>query len=227
MNEERDVVDRQTLRSDWPVFLILTLGFAFGLWALPRLPEQVPVHWGISGEPDRFGPAWEGALLAPLIATGVYLLMLFLPVIDPRRRNYQRFAGFYRLLRLAVPALLVLIQLNAVSQALGYPGSPVRMIRIAGPIFFLLIGNHLGQIRSNYFVGIRTPWTLASERVWIKTHRAAARLWVACSLLALASALLPTIPGTILFVGLIGIMCFVPVIHSYLLFRREKASGQA
>ncbi len=222
MKEDTYRVDACTLRGDWPVLTALVLDLAFGLWVWPRLPAQVPMHWGLNGQPDRLGPAWEGAIVFPLLASGLYLAMLFTPLLDPRRANYVRFAGFYRLLRQAIPLLLVLLHLAVTLGALGYPVDPVLAVRVALPLLFILIGNYLGQVRPNYFVGLRTPWTLASETIWTRTHRLAGRLWVAGGILQMAAALLSPAWGMGVFVGLLVLMVVVPLVYSYRLYQQHQ-----
>ncbi|MFO7173396.1 MAG: SdpI family protein [Bacillota bacterium] len=213
-------VDWQTVRRDWPGLLLVAAAWVISLWALPRLPDRVPIHWNAAGEVDGWGSPLFAALMVPALATGMYLLLLFLPLIDPRRRNYAYFGDFYRLMRQAVPGYLALIQAVVLGYALGYPVDPSLFIRLAIPVLFLFMGNYMGRVRHNYFVGIRTPWTLASEEVWVRTHRAAARLWVAGSLVMLAAAFLPGTWGFWVFMAVTAVMVIIPVIHSYLLWRR-------
>ena len=92
-------VDRALLKGDAPLLAILLADLAFGLWVLPRLPEKVPVHWNLAGEADRFGPAWQNALLLPALAFGLWAVLLFLPLADPLRKNYPRFPATLKLFR--------------------------------------------------------------------------------------------------------------------------------
>lgn len=225
MGENGYRVDRRTVLGDWPVLVLLALDLIFGLWALPRLPEQVPLHWGLSGHPDRYGPAWQGALLFPALSIAIYLGMLWAPLIDPRRRNYALFDRTYRLLRQLFPVVFVLLHVTMVLNALGHPVDPPLVVRLVLPLLFVLIGNFMGRFRHNYFVGIRTPWTLASPAVWTRTHRAAGRLWVAGGLVQLAAAFLPSAWGFGVFMGVLAVMVAVPVVHSYLLYRQEAGEG--
>jgi uncharacterized membrane protein len=155
-----------------------------------------------------------------MLTAGLYLLFLVLPLIDPRRGNYARFAGTYRFLKALLVLFMCLLQLAILGTALGYLSGPTLFFRLGLPLLFVLLGNVMGQIRYNYFVGIKTPWTLASEEVWQKTHRTAARVWVVAGLAGALAAFLPAAVGTPLLLIALTAAGFIPIVHSYLLWRR-------
>jgi uncharacterized membrane protein len=129
------------------------------------------VHWGLSGQPDDYGGRFEGLLGLPLVALVVYLLMLGLPRLDPARANYRQFEGAYRVIRLSTLAVLVGLQLLIL---LSIRGVGLNMATLAPALvgaFFVVLGGTMGKVRPNWFVGIRTPWTLESKLSWTKTHR--------------------------------------------------------
>lgn len=210
-------------KHEWlPIAAILT-SLIVSVVLYPNLPEQMPIHWGPGGQPDNFGSRFTGTFMAPLLSAGVYLLMLVLPRIDPRQDNIQRFGDTYRLIRTGIVVFLVLVHfltLNAVMQA-GMTLNTTLMIAGVG-LFLALIGNYLPRTRSNWFLGVRTPWTLSSERVWKKTHRLAGRLFVAGGILLAAVGFL--LPGSLVWVllGIVVIMALVPVVYSYFIFREEN-----
>ena len=216
-------VSTGTILADWPVLLLLLASLLAGVLLYPRLPEQVPSHWNLAGQVDRYGPRTWGAFGPPLLAAGIYALMLLVPLVDPRRENYRRFAGAYRVLRLTLVAFLV--GLHAVT-LLAAVGQPVRIdlwVPAAVSLLFIVLGNLMGQIRHNYFVGIRTPWTLASERVWQKTHRAASYAFVLAGLAGLLGLCFgPAVRSALLFGALGGAVLFATG-YSYLVYRREEA----
>jgi len=207
-------VDARLLAGDWWILLLLAADAAFGFWAWSRLPARVPTHWGLDGQPDGWGPSWLNALLIPATAIFLYLLVLLLPLIDPRRRNYALFPGVLRLLRFLAPSFMVVLHVLAVRASLGLPVDMSLAFRVLLPVFFILLGNQLGRIRFNYFVGIRVPWTLDNEEVWNRTHRLAGKLWVGAGVLALGAVFLPPVPGTITMAVVIGLATLVPVVYS-------------
>ena len=162
---------RTNLRIEAVQWAIIGAMFVLAAVVWPSAPEQIPVHWGLSGEPDRYGGKVEGLLLLPLITLGVYLFMLFLPRVDPRRANYALFEGAYRMLRLSMVVLLALVYGFILLCVRGVELDVAVVVPVLVGGFFLVIGNLLGKIRPNWFVGVKTPWTLSSRRSWVKTHR--------------------------------------------------------
>jgi uncharacterized membrane protein len=217
-----------------------TLGIASALLVLAMtaasvgagvdLPEdvQLPVHWDLSGQPDSWAGKWQGLLMPPAITAAVSLLFWFLPALEPRGRNFLRSQGLYLWGWAAVLLLGVAIEIVVLSVALGW-GLPANHVIIGAlGVMFVLIGNQLGKSRSMYMVGFRTPWTLASEEVWIKTHRLAGKLMVLAGLAAFVAALLPLPSGllaTVLGVG-VGVAVLIPLVYSFLLWRREQTADQ-
>jgi uncharacterized membrane protein len=214
-------IDRSLLLGELPLLAILLADVAFGLWALPRLPERVPVHWDLAGKADGFGPAWQNALLMPALALGLWALLLVLPLADPLRRNYPRFLVTLKLFRWLLPLMVAAFQVVVALGMLGVASDPGQGVRAILAIVFVVLGNSMGKLRHNWFVGIRTPWTLASEEVWTRTHRLAAPIWVAGGLVQLAGAFVPGVAGQVLFAAPLAAMVLVPVGASYLFFRKQ------
>ena len=212
------------------VLLVVAMA-AVSLAVGTQLPAdlQLPIHWDLSGQPDDWAGKWVGLLMPAGITAGVSLLFWFLPVLEPRGRNFLRSQGLYLWGWAALLLMGVAIELVVLSVALDW-GIPANHV-IVGAIglMFVIIGNQLGKSRSMYLIGLRTPWTLASEEVWIRTHRLAGKLMVLAGLIAFVAALLPLPSGllaTILGLG-IAVAAVIPIVYSFLLWRREKAAGQS
>ena len=220
-------IDRSLLLGELPLLAILLADVAFGLWALPRLPERVPVHWNLAGEADGFGPAWQNALLMPALALGLWALLLVLPLADPLRRNYPRFLVTLKLFRWLVPLLIAAFQVVVALGMLGVASDPGQGVRAILAIAFVVLGNSMGKLKHNWFIGIRTPGTLASEEVWTRTHRLAAPIWVAGGLVQLAGAFVPGTTGEILFAAPLAAMILAPIGYSFVLFRKLSSAGSA
>jgi uncharacterized membrane protein len=218
-------VNRATLAHDAPILALLALDLAFGLVAWPRLPERVPVHWGLSGQPNGWGPAWMNAILLPAVACGTYALLLFLPLIDPSRRNYALFGDTLRFLRGVGVTFLVGVHVLVVLASLGEKVDIGLAMRIGVPLILVVIGNRFGRLRHNFFFGIRVPWTLANEEVWNRTHRMAGRLWVAGGLLLVPAAFLRRVPGFAVFVAGMLVLSIVPIVYSAVIFRKVSQEG--
>jgi uncharacterized membrane protein len=163
-------------RTELPQLVLILAMFVAGACAWSYVPEKVPVHWNIRGEVDRYGGRFEGLLLVPLIGSGLYVLLLVLPRFDPRAENYAKFAGPYAVIRCVLMAFLAIVYALLLFAALGRPIPMGTVIPALVGILLIVIGAFMPRIKPNWFVGVRTPWTLSSELSWTKTHRLAARL---------------------------------------------------
>lgn len=170
--------------------------------------------------PDQMLLSW--ALFEPVMILSLYLLMLLAPLLDPWRRNYARFDGVYRLLRWLMVLFMSGVCAISRAEALGYDVGAVLLLDVGTALLFILIGNVIGQIRPNFFVGIRVPWTLADGEVWRRTHRLAARVWVLGGLVCLALAPVQASWSPHAFVACLIVMGLVPVVYSYAIFRRLR-----
>jgi uncharacterized membrane protein len=218
------------------ILLILSLLLAAGTAAAgalvaSRAPAglQLPVHWNIAGEADRYASKWVALMTAPGMTLLIAAFFWFLPKLEPRERDLERSQGLYLSGWAALLIVMVAVETVMLSAALHWGLRAFAIMTAAVGLTFVLIGNQLGKSRRMYLVGIRTPWTLASEEVWIKTHRLGGKLMVAGGLLLLLSAFfpIPSGPRATLFAGGIGVMVGVPVVYSYWLWRREKRAAQA
>ncbi len=190
------------------------------------LPPEVelPIHWNIIGEPDRFADKWTALLMPTLLVVLCGFLFYFLPALEPRKRGLARSQGLYLWGWAGLLLVSATIQLAVLSAGLGWNMPVPRLIGGSIALLLILVGNQLGKSRSMYMVGIRTPWTLANEEVWVKTHRLAGRLMVAGGVATLAVVLLP-LSGTVraLVLGIvIGTVVLVPIVYSFLLWRRTE-----
>jgi uncharacterized membrane protein len=215
-----------SLRSEALSLALLLTMFVLALATWPVAPDRIPVHWDFKGMPDRYGGKVEGLLATPLLALGIYALMIVLPRFDPRFGHYFRFAEVYNLIRTSIVTLLFGAYLVIILWARG---NQVR-VELGAPIlvgtFFLILGNCLGKVRSNWFVGIRTPWTLSSEESWNKTHRLGGKIFM---LIGVGFILLALIKSPWLLAGvialLIGSILFL-MIYSYVIWRRDPYRQQ-
>lgn len=213
-------VDAATLRKDAATLTLLALDVLFGAFAWGFLPARVPIHWNAAGRVDGWGPSWVNAFLLPAIACLVYLLFLYIPLIDPARRNYPAFEGSLRAFRLLIVGFLVLVHLVVVGASMGYPVKVDVVIRAAIPLLFVGLGTRLPKLKPNWFFGIRTPWTLANEEVWERTHRVAGAIWVWGGLALVLCAFLPPGVGFPAFVAGIVVLALVPVVYSAVIHPR-------
>jgi uncharacterized membrane protein len=211
------------LRRDWLPLGAIALSFVAAVAVYPRVPNPMPTHWNAAGVPDGYGSRFVGVFLLPLISLGLYVLFLVLPRIDPRRANYERFSGTYRFFRELI-ILFLLFVYGVTLFASFQPGYQMNSAWMFAGVGFLLaaLGNYLPRVRSNWFVGIRTPWTLSSEKVWRATHRVGGRIFVVGGVaIAIAGLLMPGWSLAIILAGT-TIIAVVPIVYSYVLYTRVK-----
>jgi uncharacterized membrane protein len=190
---------------------------------------RLPIHWGLSGEPDRFAGKWVALLSPPALTAAVALLFHFLPRLEPRKQGLERSQGLYLWGWASVLLVFAALEIGLAATALGWNIAVGDLLGCAIGLMLAMIGNQLGKSRSMYLVGIRTPWTLASEEVWIKTHRLGGKLMILAGIAIAGAALLPLSPTTvaIVFGTAIGVAAVIPIVYSYLLWRRERRGDQS
>lgn len=184
----------------------------------PQLPDTVAVHWNYRGEVDGYAPRAVLWLLGPGLMALMMLLALLLPSLSPRRYEVQPFAPTFYYSFIVVQCLLAYVHGLVLASALGVAVPIDKAVPAGLFVMLVLAGNPMGKVRRNFYLGIRTPWTLASERVWYATHRLAARLMVASGLLGLAVLALGA-PGWLL---LVLALAWAPlaVLYSLLQYKR-------
>ena len=210
------------IRFDWILLVLIGAMLIVGIIVYPTLPEQVPTHWNAAGEIDGYGSRFVGAFMLPLLTLGIFLLLLVTPKIDPRRENYSKFSGVYQIIKAFLVLFMVLVYGITLSAAYGHDVNVGLFVKFALGILFVTLGNYFGKIRHNYFVGIKTPWTLANEDVWNKTHRLAGPLWVVAGLIAMIVAFIDHPVTFWIFMGALMIASLIPTIYSYMLYQKTK-----
>jgi uncharacterized membrane protein len=206
------------------VQLLVIIGmFAVAALAWPHVPERMPVHWNLEGQVDGYGGKFSGLLMLPLITLGVYALTLALPLIDPRRANYASFATAYNAIRITLVLFMTAVYGVIVLVGLGYAVSMSTVMGWALAILFIVLGTVMHKIRPNWFVGVRTPWTLTSELSWTKTHRLAGWLFVAIGLALAAWAMSQQTWAFVVAMAIAGASVLWIVVYSYLVYRADPA----
>jgi len=192
---------------------------------LDKFPERVPIHWNIRGEADGFASRDQTFVvfyLLPTMSLGLLALAVVLPWLSPLRFKIEPFRRTYDYVFALCFGLFAWIHtFLLISAANG--GSGIRFMLAGMFLFFALIGNVLGKVRKNFWMGVRTPWTLASDVVWEKTHRLAAWLFVAAGLIGFVASLCGLSPYWCF--GLLMIAAFAPIFYSLALYKRLEKKG--
>src|ERR1035437_10349041 len=205
------------------LWILIIIPFIYLAIVWKNLPAQVPTHFDFSGNPNDWTAKNSMPFLIGAMGIGTYLLMLFIPFFDPKKKIQQMGDKYYSL------RLLMTFFMSALSVYILYAGNgnkirPAVLIALIGA-FDAVFGNYLQTVKPNYFIGIRTPWTLENEQTWRSTHRMAGRMWMAGGLLIMimSLALNSNVELGILFAIVTVIIVLVPIIYSYKQFKKTHS----
>lgn len=209
-----------------PLLLIVILPSLYLGYIWNDLPKKVPIHWNINGEIDRYGSKSELLLIPFLLPLLIYLIFLIVPHIDPKKK-IQQMGSKYQTLKVILTTFMSVLALYILYSVKNESVSnPNTLFLLIGLLFFVL-GNYFKTIKANYFIGIRTPWTLENEKIWKETHQLGGKLWFVGGLLIVAASLILEKSTTaIFFITVTVLISFIPIVYSYLLFRRYKNEEQ-
>jgi len=213
------------MRSRWFGLVIAAVAVGVSIWAYPQLPPTVATHWNLRGTADGFSSRAVAISIIPVVILLMTGLFNVLPRLDPRHENYSRFIGTYWLIANAVIVFMLVAHGMIIATGLGYSVRIDRLMPIGVGVLFIVLGNYLTRVEPNWFVGIRTPWTLSSDTVWRKTHRTGGWLMVIGGLVVAACAFLPHGAFLPLFITAIVIMAVIPIVQSYVLWKRERGKS--
>ena len=211
--------DRANLLS----YLFIIAAVAVAAFLYPSLPDPLPSHWNMHGEVDGYTSKLWGVTILPLSAILVFVVMRLIPVISPRGYRTGSFANVLHIFQVTMVGFTSLVAILVLLEAKGINVYINKVIFGALGILFIVMGNYFGKIRKNFFLGIRTPWTLSSDEVWARTHRLAGRLFVLLGVFMLAGIFVTLQPW--LLIGMIVAIVLVPVVYSYLVYRRVEGFG--
>ena len=196
---------------------------AYIAWSFPALPDPMPTHWNAAGQADDYTGKSAGAAILAAVPLFVMLIFKIIPVISPHGFRTESFTGVLNNLMTASVIFSCVVSVAAIRAALGAEHNMSTIVMVAVGVLFMVIGNFLGKVRKNFFLGIRTPWTLASDEVWAKTHRLAGWCFVvAGAIMAIGAVAGPRFEWVIVTVVTIAL---VPVVYSYFAYRRIEGFG--
>jgi len=202
---------------------LVALMFVVGAALYPYLPDSIPTHWGFEGRPDAWGPKTWGAWITPLMSLGFLVLMPLLAKIDPRRANYELFKKPWSVIQTSL--ILFMAYMYAVTMYVTfypeYNDIVGRAVVFGVGILFVLMGNVMGKVRQNYFVGLKTPWTLNDPEVWQKSQRFGGWVFVLTGLAFMIEGVVWIAVMPVFFVAT-AVVVVLPIVYSYLLSRKSK-----
>ncbi len=206
------------------VAVIVLLLFAVSAFFYPQLPDKLASHWNAAGQADGYSSKFWGLFLLPIIAIFLSLLLVFIPGLDPLKANVEKFKGYYYGFVIAFLLFFFYVHLLTVIFNLGYTFNMTTLLMPGFATLFYIIGMVVGKAKRNYFIGIKTPWTLSSDSVWDKTHKLGGKLFKIAAIITLLGVLLDKYAIWFLLVPvlLVGV---ITVVYSYLVFRKEAKTN--
>jgi uncharacterized membrane protein len=217
---------KETLKKEWYILLLLLLPFIASAYLWNDLPQEVPTHFNFKGEADAWGPKWINALLIPAIGVLTYFGLIFLPLIDPKKR-IESTQKPIAAIRIILALFMVFIYLFIMAASLGSSINFAVYIQVGVGMLIMVLGNYMNSVKQNYFIGVKTPWTLENGEVWKKTHRLTSKLWTIAglSMICIPFVFKQELIQMSIYVAVVLVIAFVPILYSYLIFQRITAQN--
>ena len=205
----------QTIRKELIIIVLTALPIIYLLVNWSVLPDRLPVHFDGNGEPNGYG----SKLVFIFLPLGLYLLLIVVPFIDPRKSNYELFSSTYFKIRIILSAFLGLLNTVVIYNELHGISKIGSFVPISVFILITLLGIYMGNISPNYFVGIKVPWTLNNDEVWIRTHKLAGKLWFWGGILGIVSLFFVK-NAALVMLPIIIVITVVPIVYSYIIYQK-------
>lgn len=199
---------------------LVFLSFILSIYFYQQVPEQMATHWNSQGEVDGYMSKLWGLFFMPLIITGLVIMFLIIPKIDPKKENIAKFRKYYDGFIVILVLFMVAVHLQTLLWNTGIRISPNAVLPLGIGILFYYVGILTENAERNWFIGIRTPWTLSSERVWKRTNRLGGKLFRIAGIAAAFGAFFPELAIYFILMPVIAVAGF-SVIYSYIEYQKE------
>ncbi|MBU0530385.1 MAG: SdpI family protein [Candidatus Aenigmatarchaeota archaeon] len=200
--------------------IIVIFSFLITIYYYPQFPAEVASHWNAAGEVDGYMSKFWGLFITPLISIAILLLLIGIPRIDPLKQNVKKFRTHYDRLIILVMAFLVYMHILIIYSNLGINFNMIQMLSPAIGILFYYLGSIMPNLKRNWFIGIRTPWTLSNDKVWDKTHKTGAKYFKISGIIAIVGILIPQYAIWLMIVPIILAVIYT-LVYSYFAYQKE------
>ena len=207
-------------KSHFLIIILILISFGIGAYFSPQMPEKMASHWNTKGEVDGYMSKFWGLFLMPIILLGLFLLYVLIPKIDPLKENIAKFRKYFDGFIVLITLFLFYIYLLSIAWNLGKRFNMGQMMMPALGMLFYYCGILTENAKRNWFIGIKTPWTLSSERVWDKTHKIGGKLFKAAGLIAFLGIFFPNYAFYFILVPAL-LVAFYTIIYSYFEYQKE------
>lgn len=214
------------LKKELPLIIIVLLPFVYLAYIWNQLPNSVPVHWNIKGEIDRYGEKTELLLIPILLTLLVYSIFLIIPLIDPKNK-LNKMGNKLQTLKFLVTTLMSILSLYALYLVKNQSLIDNNHIVLFLGVLYVILGNYSKTIKANYFLGIRTPWTIENETVWKKTHKLGGKmLFFGGVIIIVMSLVLDQHLNFVIFGVITGLISILSILYSFIIYRKENKIEQ-
>jgi len=203
---------------------LIVVSFLIGAYLHPYMPEKMASHWDANSNVDSYMSRFWGLFLMPIISTILFLVFILIPKIDPLKENIEKFRGYFDVFILLLIGFLFYLYMLTLLWNLGYRFNIIQLLAPAFGLIIFYAGVMMENAKQNWFIGVRTPWTLTSENVWNKTNRLAGKLFKVAGVLAALGTVLPEYAILLILVPVI-LAAIYPVIYSYQEYQLEMKAG--
>jgi len=199
---------------------VILLSFIIGIYFYPQMPEKIASHWNAQGQVDGYMSKFWGLFLMPLLSMMLFLLFIAIPKIDPLKHNIEKFREYYDGFVVLIIVYLFYVYLLTIFWNIGIRFSMVQPLAPAMGILFYYIGILIENAKRNWFIGIRTPWTLSSEKVWEKTHKIGGKLFKIAGIIAFIGVFFQRYALFFILVPIILVAAYT-IVYSYFEYQKE------
>lgn len=199
---------------------ISIISFIATIIAFFYLPDSIPLHWSLDGSVDKVGPKWN-VFITGSLPIMIYILLKALPKIDPKRENYKKHASAYSITVSVIIVFLILIHWLTIAVSLGVDLNVGLIVSLLVGVLFIILGNYMPQFRHNYFCGIKTPWTLANEDVWKRTHHFGGYVFIIIGFILIITSFFNNPIFGMISMGSVIISIILLFLYSYIEYKRR------
>jgi len=203
------------------MLVIIIACFVIGIYLYPKMPEQMASHWNAQGKVDGYMSRFWGVFLMPFVFVGLALLFIAIPRIDPLKNNIEKFRKYYDGFIILFFIFMLLVYFQTILWNLGIEISPNLAFPILMGFLFFYIGVLLENAKRNWFIGIRTPWTLSNDKVWNKTHKLGSKMFKTAGIIALIGFLFQKYATYFILIPVL-FAAFYLIVYSYFEYQKEK-----
>lgn len=213
-------------RKEWLMLIMVLASILMAGWFYPQLPDVVASHWNAEGQVNGYLDKGIATFMLPVMMLFLAALFFIIPRIDPLKENIEKFRDAYEEMVIVILAFLLFIYLQMMLWNIGIQVSMALTVPFAIGLLFIYMGFLLQKAKRNWFIGIRTPWTLSSDVVWDKTHKIGGRLFKVLGLMFILSIFLGGLAFYVIIVSVLVVTAYL-FYYSYVEYEKEKKKSKA